>query len=102
MKPSLSLRGRILLALGPLAAIVLALAILGIKLADEPGENATMDALLGLLVLPAVLGAIAVARALRAREQWELQLHGASEILRETLTEQRDLYDHAPCGYHSI
>ena len=68
--------------------LVISLAILVYRIADEPHEKLAAAVLLVLIVLTGVVAAIVVLRAVRRGE--------------DLRTELRDLYDHAPCGYHTV
>ncbi len=61
---------------------------------------------LSLLALLATVAMILVARAFlreaSAREQHRRDLAANGALLRDALVEMRDLYEHAPCGYHSV
>ncbi|MBN9517876.1 PAS domain S-box protein [bacterium] len=56
----------------------------------------------GAELAPALAGGDEIARLDHAFRDMAAQLTAASDRLRDTAREVRDLYDNAPCGYHSV
>lgn len=72
------------------------------ELADVARKtHLTVEVMVILTVLVGAAGAVLIFRELRAREQAERAREAQRVLLRDAHNELADLYDYAPCGYHS-